>query len=79
MSTGLRRMSTTKAEESSNSSSSESDQDVRRSSMFYLVENNGRFSPQVNRAFKEVDDIDGKKFTSKNSVNYYSRSSRSNY
>merc|ERR1712141_438975 len=60
MSSGLRRMSSAKAEDSSNSSSSESDQDA-------------------NRTFKEVDEIDGKKFTSKRSVNYYSRSSKSNY
>merc|ERR1712241_166033 len=45
-----------------------------------LTESSSSDSDQdVNRGFKEVDEIDGKKLTSKKSVNYYSRSTRSNY
>merc|ERR1712241_897534 len=45
-----------------------------------LTESSSSESDQeANRGFKEVDEIDGKKLTSKRSVNYYSRSTRSNY
>merc|ERR1711953_460583 len=63
ISTDLRRMSSSTKAEDLTDSSSNSESDK-----------------DVNRGgFKEVDEIDGKKLRSKTSVNYYSRSSRSNY
>ena len=74
MSTDLRRMSSTKALEVTESSTSESEEEVVLVEFSVLM-----MKLQVKRVFREVDEIDGKKLSTKKTISYHNRSVRSNH